>query len=104
MKTEFEHVINQIEAGEYKAASEALEAIPEDYALSEMERMKVNSVLFDTHHAQDGTEGPFKGFFAKSAVCGRLKGILGLPGAAEGLQSLHAVADLTIKAHFNSKN
>jgi hypothetical protein len=103
MKVELQRIIDQIEAGEYKEASEALEAIPDGYALPEVDTLKVNAVLFDTHHAQESSSGPFMGFYAKSAVW-RLKGLLGLPGAAEGLQSLHAIADLTIKALFNSKN
>ena len=103
MKAELQRIITQIEAGEYKAASDALEAIPEGYALPEVDTLKVNAVIFDTHHAQEDLGGPFKGFYAKSAVW-RLKGLLGHPGAAEGLQSLHAIADLAIKAHSNSKN
>ncbi len=103
MKAELQRIINHIEAGDYKAAREALEAIPEDYALPEVDTLKVNAVIFDTHHAQEDSGGPFKDFYAKSAVL-RLKGLLGQPGAAEGLQSLHAIADLTLKALFNSRN
>lgn len=51
MKIELEHIIDQIEAGKYAEAREALEAIPEGYALPETELKKVNAVLFDTHHA-----------------------------------------------------
>ena len=97
MKAELQRIINHIEAGEYTAASDALEAMPE------VDTLKVNAVIFDTHHAQEGSGAPFKGFYAKSAVL-RLKGLLGQPGAAEGLQSLHAIADLTLKALFNSRN
>ena len=103
MKAELQRIINHIEAGEYTAASDALEAMPEGYALPEVDTLKVNAVIFDTRHAQEGSGGPFKGFYAKSAVW-RLKGLLGQPGAAEGLQSLHAIADLTLKAQFNSRN
>ncbi len=39
----------------------------------------------------------------KSALL-RLKELLGQPGAAEGLQSLHVMADLAIMAHFNGQN
>jgi len=103
MKAELQRIINQIEAGEYKAASEALEAIPEGYTMPEVDTLKVNAVLFDTHQALEGSGGPFIGFYAKSAVW-RLKGLLGQPGAVEGLQSLHTIADLTIKARFNRNN
>ena len=37
MKAELQRIINHIEAGDYKAAREALEAIPEDYALPEVD-------------------------------------------------------------------
>jgi len=96
MKAELQCIINQIEAGDYKAAREAMEAIPDGYALPEVDTLKVNAVIFDTHHAHEGSGGPFKGFYAKSAVL-RLKGLLGQPGAAEGLQSLHTIAELTLK-------
>ena len=103
MKAELQRIINQIEAGEYEAASELLQALPEGYAMPEVDTLKVNAVIFDTHQALEGFGGPFKDYYAKSAVL-RLKGLLGQPGAAEGLQSLHAIADLTLKAQFNSRN
>jgi len=103
MKAELQRIINNIEAGDYKAAREALEAIPDGYALPEVDTFKVNAVIFDTHHAHEGSGGPFKGFYAKSAVL-RLKGLLGQPGAAEELHSLHTIAELTLKAQFNSRN
>ena len=55
-------------AREYEAASESLDAIPEDYAMSEVDALKVNAIIFDTHKALEGADSPFKGFYAKSVV------------------------------------
>ena len=41
-------------AREYEAASESLDAIPEDYAMSEVDALKVNAIIFDTHKALEG--------------------------------------------------
>ena len=83
MKTELHRIINQIEAGEYKAAGKALEAIPDGNEIQEVGTLRVNAVIFDMHHVLEDSGSPFKGFYAKSTVW-RLKGLLGQPGATEG--------------------
>jgi hypothetical protein len=104
MKRTLQRIIKNIEAGEYEAAHDRLGGVMKAYP----EEWQLEVAFIETgiaHAMQLKGQGRrlSMGFYAQSASW-RLKEILGHPGAAECLRTLHKLVDLTATARFNSLN
>ncbi len=104
MKTQLQRIIDQIEAGQYKEAYDALKVIRKDPTLSEeiVEVAEIASIEIGVTEKRRQLE-PKGGFYAKSAVL-RLKEAQGDPDAAERLRELKEQMNLAIDAQVNSRN
>ncbi len=104
MNTQLQNIIEQIEAGQFKEAYNALKMMRKDPTLSEeiMEVVEIASIEIGVTEKRIQLE-PKGGFYAKSAVL-RLQGALGDPEAAERLSILKEQMNLVIDAQVNSRN
>ncbi len=104
MSTPLKNIINQIEAGQYKEAYNALKMMRKDPTLSEelLEVVELASIEIGVTEKRMQLE-PKGGFYAKSAVL-RLQEALDDPEAAERLRILKEQMNLTIDAQVNSRN
>ena len=104
MKTQLQRIIEQIEAGQYKEAYEALKAMRKDPSLSDeiVEIAEIASIEIGVTEKRRQLE-PKGGFYAKSAVL-RLQEALGDPDAAERLRELKEQMNLAIDAQVNCRN
>ena len=104
MNTQLQRIIDQIEAGQFKEAYNALKMMRKDPTLSEeiLEVVEIASIEIGVTEKRIPLE-PNGGFYAKSAVL-RLQGALGDPDAAERLRLLKEQMNLVIDAQVNSKN
>ena len=104
MKTQLQRIIEQIEAGQYKEAYDALKVIRKGPTLSEeiVEVAEIASIEIGVTEKRRQLE-PKGGFYAKSAVL-RLKEAQGDPDAAERLRELKEQMNLAIDAQVNSRN
>ena len=104
MKRDIQRIIDSIEAGEYKAAHDSLGAVMKSYP--EEWYLEVAFIETGIAHAMQvkGQERRLTmGFYAQSAAW-RLKDLLGHPGAAQCLRTLHKLVDFTATARYNSLN
>ena len=104
MNRQLQSIIDQIEAGEYKEAYEALKVMRKDPTLSEkiVEVAEIASIEIGVTEKRRQLE-PKGGFYAKSAVL-RLQEASGDPNAAERLRLLKEQMNLIIDAQVNSRN
>ncbi len=104
MKTQLQRIIEQIEAGQYKEAYDALKVMRKDPSLSDeiVEVAEIASIEIGVTEKRRQLE-PKGGFYAKSAVL-RLQEALGDPDAAERLRELKEQMNLAIDAQVNSRN
>ena len=104
MKTQLQRIIEQIEAGQYKEAYDALKVMRKDPSLSDeiLEVAEIASIEIGVTEKRRQLE-PKGGFYAKSAVL-RLKEAQGDPDAAERLRELKEQMNLAIDAQVNSRN
>ena len=104
MKIQLQHIIDQIEAGQYEEAYEALKVMRKDPTLSDeiLEVAEIASIEIGVTEKRRQLE-PKGGFYAKSAVL-RLQEALGDPDAAERLRELKEQMNLAIDAQVNSRN
>jgi hypothetical protein len=104
MNTQLQSIIDQIEAGQYKEAYNALKVMSKDPTLSEeiVEVVEIASIEIGVTEKRRQSE-PNGGFYAKSAVL-RLQEASGDPTAAERLRLLREQTNLLIDAQVNSRN
>jgi len=104
MKTQLQSIIEQIEAGQYKEAYDALKMMRKDPTLPEeiVEVAEIASIEIGVTEKRRQLE-PEGGFYAKSAVL-RLQEALGDPHAAERLRLLKEQMNLTLDAQVNNRN
>ena len=104
MKTQLQRIIEQIEAGQYKEAYDALKVMRKDPSLSDeiVEVAEIASIEIGVTEKRRQLE-PKGGFYAKSAVL-RLQEALGDPDAADRLRELKEQMNLAIDAQVNSRN
>ncbi|TLU84901.1 MAG: hypothetical protein FDX21_06300 [Chlorobium sp.] len=104
MTTQLQNIINQIEAGQFKEAYNALKMMRKDPTLSEeiVEVVEIASIEIGVTEKRLHVE-PQGGFYAKSAVL-RLRDALGDPDAAERLKVLKEQMNLIIDAQVNCRN
>ena len=104
MKRQLQSIIEQIEAGQYKEAYDALKMMRKDPTLPEeiVEVAEIASIEIGVTEKRRQLE-PEGGFYAKSAVL-RLQEALGDPHAAERLRLLKEQMNLTLDAQVNNRN
>ena len=104
MNAQLQRIIDQIEAGQYKEAYDALKVMRKDPTLSDeiVEVAEIASIEIGVTEKRRQLE-PKGGFYAKSAVL-RLQEALGDPDAAERLRELKEQMNLAIDAQVNSRN
>lgn len=104
MNTPLQNIIDQIEAGEFKEAYNALKVLRKDPSLSEeiVEVLELASIEIGVTEKRRQIE-PKGGFYAKSAVL-RLQEASGDPDAGERLRQLKEQMNLTLDAQANIKN
>jgi hypothetical protein len=104
MNSQLQRIIDQIEAGQYKEAYNALKVMIKDPTLSDelVEVAEIASIEIGVTEKRRQLE-PKGGFYAKSAVL-RLQEALGDPDAAERLRELKEQMNLAIDAQVNRKN
>jgi len=104
MSIQLQSIIDQIEAGQFKEAYNALKMMRKDQTLSDelLEVVEIASIEIGVTEKRIELE-PKGGFYAKSAVL-RLQDALGDPNAAERLRLLKEQMNLIIDAQVNSRN
>ena len=104
MNTQVQSIIDQIEAGQFKDAYNALNVLRKDQTLSDeiVEVAEIASIEIGVTEKRRHLE-PNGGFYAKSAVL-RLQEALGYPNAAERLRQMKKQMNLLIDAQVNSTN
>ena len=104
MNTRLQTIIDQIEAGQFKAAYNALNLLRKDPTLSDeiVEVTEIASIEIGVTEKRRHLE-PNGGFYAKSAVL-RLQEALGDPNAAERLRQLKKQMNHLIDAQVNGTN
>jgi len=104
MNTRLQTIIDQIEAGQFKAAYNALNLLRKDPTLSDeiVEVAEIASIEIGVTEKRRHLE-PNGGFYAKSAVL-RLQEALGDPNAAERLRQLKKQMNHLIDAQVNGTN
>lgn len=104
MKRQLQSIIEQIQAGQYKEAYDALKMMRKDPTLPEeiVEVAEIASIEIGVTEKRRQLE-PEGGFYAKSAVL-RLQEALGDPHAAERLRLLKEQMNLTLDAQVNNRN
>jgi len=104
MNTQGQSIIDQIEAGQFKDAYNALNVLRKDQTFSDeiVEVAEIASIEIGVTEKRRHLE-PNGGFYAKSAVL-RLQEALGYPNAAERLRQMKKQMNLLIDAQVNSTN
>jgi hypothetical protein len=104
MNTQLQSIIDQIKAGQFKEAYDALKVMRKDPTLPDeiVEALEMASIEVGVTEKRRQLE-PQGGFYAKSAVL-RLQEASGDPDAGERLRLLQEQMNLTIDAQVNSRN